>query len=248
MYRRTLLTVVGAGSLSLAGCSTWPGPDGSADLPDDCPVSQDVAVEWPRELDGSTVATFVERYEEAYYRQHVIDTIFDPESRLFGYSGWISRIQDVTAAADGGWRVHFSGIVNVQRGDLILAATVSDPPADARVVSATDVEDERLREVLERAAETGQAEVWIEPAESDAYLERFESLSNEFHIEEVGDEETLYFEVNGTAVELVVAASPPNRDHFWDAWYYVDDRVVWRSGERDTDPRDGALLECRTGA
>lgn len=247
MERRTFLTVAGAGSMAVGGCIGVPGSGGSADLPDDCPVSQGVGVDWPRDLTESTVAGFVERYEEAYYRQHVIDTKFDPESRLFGYSGWIGRAEDVTEVAGGGWRVHFSGIVNVQRGDLVLHATVSDPPGDARVVSVTDVEDELLREVLERAAKTEQADDRVGPAESDAYLERFETLSDGFDIQEVGDEDALYFDVNGTTVELLVIASPPNRDHFWEAWYYVDDRVVWRSGEHDVDPRDGELLECRTG-
>lgn len=245
MKRRTLLTAVGVGSLSIAGCIASE-LTGREDLPDDCPISQNVGVEWPSNLDESTVAMFIERYEEAYYRLQVIDTKFEPESRLFEYSGWISRIENVTAVEGGGWRVHFSGIVNVQRGDLLLEATVSDPPDDVRVVSADDVDDERLRDVLEGAAETGQAGDWIEPAESNAYLELFESLSNEFDVHEVGDEGTLYFDVNGTTVELVVSASPPNRDHFWDAWYYVDDDVVWRSGEHDVDPRDGELLECRT--
>lgn len=246
MQRRTLLSVVGAGSVSIAGCmarQTWgAGPD----LPDDCPTTQDVGVEWPRDLDESSVATFVERYEEAYYRQEVIDTLFEPESRLFGYSGWIGRIKDVAGVEGGGWRVHFSGIVNVQRGDLVLDATVADPPDDEPVIPSEDVDDELLIEVLEPAAETGEAARRISPSQSEAYLERFEGLADGFEITEVGDSETLSFSVDGTTVELVVSASPPNRDHFWDAWYYVDEHVVWRSGEQDVDPRNGELLECRT--
>lgn len=245
MQRRTLLTLIGAGSFSIAGCIAMPASDGRTDLPDDCPISQDVGVEWPRDLDESTVATFVERYEEAYYQQQVIDTLFEPESRLFGYSGWISRIKAVTGVEDGGWRVHFSGVVNVQRGDLVFEATHTDPPDDAQVIPSGDVGDELLTEVLVAAAETGQASRRIGPSESETYLERFEQFSSEFDISEVGDSETLYFQVDGTTVELVVYASPPNRDHFWDAWYYVDEHVVWRSGEADTNPRDGKLLECR---
>lgn len=245
MRRRTLLTVVGAGSLSIAGCIALPGSDGRETLPDDCPTSRDVGIEWPRDLGESTVATFVERYEETYYRQHVIDTIYEPESRLFGYSGWISRIKNVSEVDGGGWRVHFSGIVNVQRGDLVLEATVTEPPDEEQVIPFRDVADELLFEVLNTAAETGQEARRIGPTQSEGYLQRFEEFSSEFEISEVGDSDTLYFSVDGTIVELVVHASPPNRDHFWDAWYYVDEHVAWRSGDADTDPREGDLLECR---
>lgn len=229
----------------MAGCIAPPGSDESEELPDDCPTSQDAGVEWPRDLDESTVETFIERYEEAYYRQQVIDTLFEPESRLFGYSGWISRIKDVTRIEAGGWRVHFAGIVNIQRGDLVFEATTTDPPGDEQVIPSGNVDDDLLTEVLVAAAETGQEARRIGSSQSDTYLERFEQFSSEFEISEVGDSDTLYFSVNETTVELVVSASPPNRDHFWDAWYYVDDHVVWRSGDADTNPRDGTLLECR---
>lgn len=132
MQRRTLLTSVGVGSWWIAGCTANRKSLQSRDLPEDCPVSQNVGVEWQRDLDGSTVASFVERYEAAYYRQHVIDTIFEPESCLFGYSGWIGRIKDVAAVEGGGCRVHFTGIVNAQRGDLVLAATTTARPVTYR--------------------------------------------------------------------------------------------------------------------
>ena len=225
-----------------------PEPDGSEDLPEECPISQDVGVEWPSDLDDSTVATFVERYEEAYYRQQVIDTLFDPESRLFGYSGWISRIEAVTAVEDGGWRVHFSGIVNVQRGDLVFEATATAPPDGANVIPSEDVDDELLTEVLETAAETGEEARRISPSQADRYLDRFEQFSGEFEIAHVGDRDSLHFRVGGATVELVVSSAPPNRDHFWESWYYVDEHVVWRSGNPDIDPRDGELLECRDAA
>lgn len=115
MQRRALLASFAVGTISVGGCLSSPGSNDREQLPDDCPTSQDVGVEWPRDLDESRVESFIERYEETYYRQHVIDTLFEPESRLFGYSGWISRIKDVTRLEEGGWRVHFSGIVNIQR-------------------------------------------------------------------------------------------------------------------------------------
>ena len=245
MRRRTLLAVVGTGTVSAAGCVAVPETFRGERLPDGCPVSQDTGVEWPRDLDESRVSGFVERYEEAYYRQQVIETLFEPDSRLFGFSGWISRVEDVTEAQDGGWGVHFSGVVNVQRGDLVFEATATDPPDDVEVIPVGNVDDEPLREQLLAAAETGQEARRIGPSGSEAYLEGFERLSGEFEISEVGDSDTLYFAVDGKTVELAVHASPPNRDHFWDAWYYVDEHVVWRSSDAYTDPRNGVLLECR---
>lgn len=244
MRRRSLLATVLAGSLPFTGCTGLEQRAG-ADLPDDCPRSQDLGVEWPRDLDESAAGTFVEQYEEAYYRQEIIDTLYDPQSRLFGYEGWISRIKDITEVEGGGWRVHFSGVVNIQRGDLVFEASATDSPGDNQLIPIDRIEDERLTEVLQGAAESGQESVRIGPSLSDEYLDRFEELSSGFEIADVGDRDTLYFDVGGTAVELVVWSSPPNRDHFWEAWYFVDEHVVWRSDEAETDPRDGELLECR---
>lgn len=244
MRRRSVLATVLAGSLPVTGCvglRQRTGPE----LPDDCPRSQDLGVRWPEDLDESAAGTFVEQYEEAYYRQEIIDTLYDPQSRLFGYQGWISRIKGVTNVEGGGWRVHFSGVVNIQRGDLVFEASATDSPGDNELIPIDRVEDERLGEVLHEAAASGQESVRIGPSLSDEYLDRFAELSSGFEIAKVGDSDTLYFDVEGTAVELVVWSSPPNRDHFWEAWYFVDKHVVWRSGEADTDPRDGELLECR---
>lgn len=108
-----------------------------------------------------------------------------------------------------------------------------------------EVVDELLTEVLVAVADTRRDARRIGPTQSETYLDRFEQFSPEFELAEVGDSGTLYFSVEGTTVELVVKSSPPNRDHFWGSWYYVDGHVLWRSGDADTNPRDHTLLECR---
>lgn len=241
MRRRQLLTSAVAGSLPLAGCAAASGLFGP-DLPEGCPTSQDLEVEWPRDLDESTVASFVEAYEERYYREVVFD--YEPVSRFSYVGSAISRVKDVTEA-DRGWRVHFSGVLGVNEAFMHLMATSSDPPDDANVLQQSTFDDERLIELFDEAAETGEAELEIEADEVDAYVDRFEDLSDGFEISSAEPRDRLYVEVNGTAVELVVSVDTYHADRFWDAWYYVDEHVVWRSGEHDVDPREGELLECR---
>lgn len=242
MRRRQLLTSAVAGSLSLAGCTTTSGLFGP-DLPAACPTSQDLGVEWPKNLDESTAAAFVEAYEEQYYRQAVFD--YEPVSRFSYVGSAISRVEDVNEA-DVGWRVHFSGTLGVNEAFMHLKATRSDPPEGTVVLSRSQLDDERLTELLDEAGATGEAEQDIEAEAVDPYVDRFERLSEGFEISSAEPRDRLYFEGNETTVELVVSVDTYHADRFWDAWYYVDEHVVWRSGERDVDPRDGDLLECRT--
>lgn len=245
MRRRSLLTVIGASSLSLAGCAGLSERTGG-DLPEECPTSQDLGVEWPRNLDESTVASFVEDYEIEYYRREVFDEVFEPQSRLDTYEGWIGDVTAVTQTDSGGWRAQFEGIVNIRRGDLALVATPTESSDASDATPIHEIEDELLIRVLEQAVESGRAEQWIGPAESDEYLDLFEMLAGGFELSHVGASQSLYFTVNGTTVELEVRWAPPNRDHFWYVSYYVDERVIWRSADEDGNPREGQLLECRS--
>lgn len=241
MRRRQVLTSAVAGSISLAGCTaatSYFGPD----LPEACPTSQNLGVDWPEHLDESSVASFVEAYEERYYREVVFD--YEPVSRFSYVGSAISRVKDVTEV-DRGWRVHFSGTLGVNEAFMHLKATRSEPPEEAEVLSVSQLDDERLTELLDEAAESGEAERDIQAEAVDAYVDRFERLSEGFEISSAEPRDRLYVDVNGTTVELVVSVDTYHADRFWDAWYYVDEHVVWRSGEQNTDPRDGRLLECR---
>lgn len=244
MKRRMLLSAFAVGSTSLAGCTaatSFFGPD----LPEACPTSQDLGVEWPKNLDESTVASFVEAYEERHYRQVVFD--YEPVSRFSYVGSAISRVKDVTEV-DRGWWVHFSGTLGVNEAFMHLKATRSEPPEEAEVLSVSQLDEERLTDLLDEAAETGEAELEIGAEEVDAYVDRFDNLSEGFDISSAEPRDRLYFDVNGTTIELVVSVDTYHADRFWDAWYYVDQHVAWRSGEEDVNPRDGELLECRTSS
>jgi len=249
MHRRTFLTIVGGGALSLAGCTSGPDPgEGTpthTDLPAECPTSQDLGVEWPADLDAETVESFVEEYEHVYHRDAVVE--YEPESQLDSYelSGTVS---EGPRAAGDGWELAYSGSGGVYRPTLMIGAATAEPPEDADVVPVEEVDDEPLTETLEEAAETGEAEYHVEPPgeEVDGYVDRLASLSEDFDgLSGRGDSDTLYVDVDGTTVELSVTASNSHGDYWWDAWYYVDEHVVRRTSDEGTDPREGELLECR---
>lgn len=249
-----------AGSLAIAGCTsttstrdrtaspsepphtTSPTPSQEEELPEDCPKSQRLRVEWPGNLNESTVAAFVETYEDRYYPRVAFD--YEPPSRYGSVGSTISRVENVTDA-DGGWRVHFSGTIGVTKTEMFLEATRTDPPEEAEVLSRSQFDDERLIELLDDAAKTGEAERSIGPGEVDAYVDRFRRLSVDFDISSAEPQDGLYVQVYGLTIELMVSLFIYHADHGWKAWYYVDEHEVWRSGKKAVDPRDGQLLECR---
>jgi len=275
MRRRTLLTALGAATLPLAGCTTVKDPvgadggtptdtdipdaddgtptntasDGTAErtnTPENCPTSQELGVERPGDLDASAVEAFVEEYERVYHRDVVIE--YEPESSLDSYELSGSVTGPPRPAGDG-WELEYSGSGGIYRPTLLLGATTADPPDGADTVPVSEIGDDRLTGTLREAAETGAAELHVDtPGEKvDRYVELLASLSDGFErLSGRGDSDTLYVDVDGTAVELTATASDFHGDYWWTAWYYVDERVVRRTTDEDADPRDGELLECRS--
>jgi hypothetical protein len=260
MDRRSLLASIGTGLSLLGGClsaspqgrnadpTADPGgtpTDGPTAVPGDCPTSQDLDVEWPSRVDENSVTAFVERYERVYYREVVVE--YEPESRLDEYELG-GNVVSTVEKRDGGWVLEYQGGGAVYRPTLALGATTAEPPAAADVVPVSEIDDEQLSGMLEEAATTGEAEHHVEPPGEpvERYLEIFEGLSADFEgLSEPGDSATLHVDVDGTVVEVSVMADSFHGDYDWQAWYYVDDRVLRRTTDEDRDPRDGELLECR---
>lgn len=252
MQRRTLLSVVGAGTLSLAGCTARPdtagtdeGPNERTDVPDVCPTSQGLGVDWPEELDEATVETFVEAYEHAYYRDVVV--AFEPESQLDSYE-LSGSVTDSPRDVGDGWELTYSGGGGVYRPTLLFGATPSDPPGGRDPVSVSEIDDEPLTEMLEAAAETGESEFHVDtPGEEvDRYLDLLTSLSEDFDgLSGPGDGGTIFVDVGGTTVELSVQATNFHGDYGWTARYHVTEQVVRRTTDEETAPRNGTVLECR---
>lgn len=249
LNRRALLSAVGAAAIG--GCTESSLPDGlggndtetDPDLPDDCPVSQGYDVEWPEDLDAETAEAFVEDYEAVHYRESVVE--YEPETRLDSYDLGVHS-EGVQRTGDG-YEVKASGSGGIYRPDLMFDAHREDDPADAERVAASEIEDERLRELLETAAAEGEAETIVRHGpDVDRYIDLLDSHFESYdpHSEH-GDSRTLYFSVDGTPVEVEVTASALHGDYWWSAWYYVDEHVVYRA-EEERPPKDGELLECRT--
>lgn len=243
MRRRTVIAGAGAGLCALAGCTTLAG---GRDLPDECPTTQDLDVDLPDDPDADSVASFVEAYEAAYYREVVVN--YEPESPVDEYrlSG---HVTDEPRAVGDGWVVEYDGSGGVYRPTLNLHATTADAPEGADVVPASGIDDTTVTDVIETAAETGEADHHVEPPGEEVarYIELFASLSEDFReLSDPGDEDSLYVDVDGTTVELTAQATNFHGDYWWSARYYVDEHVVRRTSDDEVDPQEGELLECRT--
>ncbi|WP_340098983.1 hypothetical protein [Salinibaculum salinum] len=251
--RRRLL--IALGGVATAGCTTSrnSGADPTettttdeSELPEECPTTQNLGVEWPSELDSETVESFVESYEATYYREKVVG--YESESMVNSYELG-GRIAEGPTEVGDGYTVEYAGGGGIYRPTLRLMGTVTDQPENVDIVSASDIDDETLSNLLANAAETGDATRHIDdPGESvDEYIELLASLSADFEeLTEPSDSDTLYVDVDGTIVKLTAQTTNFHGDYSWNAWYYVDENVVRRTTEEETEPQDGKLLECRS--
>lgn len=247
MQRRTLIAGA-ACTISLAGCITDLGNENNSNEtdsgPDNCPTSQDIGVEWPEELDASSVKSFVEDYEQVYYKELVVE--YTPETSLDSYEA-SGEVTTGPSEVGDGWELKYRGGGAVYRPTLMMGATPQEAPSDTDPVPLEEIDKDPLEEMLQSAAETGEAELAVEtPREEIAeYLDLFESINQDVQLSERGDTVTLYVDVDGTTVELSVTANNFHGDYDWEAWYYVNEQVVRRTSDEDTDPQEGKLQECR---
>lgn len=250
--RRRLL--VALGGVATAGCTTsrnsgTDSPETTTDdpnLPEECPTTQNLDIEWPENLDADSVESFVESYEAAYYRENVVE--YEPESMVDSYELG-GRVADGPTEVGDGYTVEYAGGGGIYRPTLRFVGTVTEHPENADIVSVSDIDDERLADLLADAAETGDATAHIDdPGETvDEYIELLASVSTDFEeLTGPSDSDTLYVAVDGTTVELTAQATNFHGDYWWNGWYYVDENVVRRTSEEETDPQNGELLECRT--
>lgn len=231
------------GTVAVAGCTSV-GTSG-AGLPEDCPKTQGLDVQWPGEIDASAVEAFVEAYENRYYRDVVVE--YEPESRVDSYD-LTGNVDGGPTEVDDGYEVAFSGGGGIYTPTLRMKARVSDPPDGVDLVPASEFDDGALNQTLVEADETGEADLHVDSPgyEVDRYIERLVALSDDFEpLSEPGDSDILYVDVDGTTVELSVSATRFHGDYGWNAWYYVDEHVVRRTTDEKTEPRNGKLLECR---
>lgn len=217
-----------------------PGTRSAEDLPPACPVSTLDEFEPPDEITEERVVEFAREYEVAY----ILDMFTAPddhdlyverravERRYYGY------------AVD----VYLTGGVNVLYGRVRAEAI----PSDREPPSATNLENERLRELVEKATENhGEVTAsWRHGSVeyrgvviSRSARRDFEALPR--------DDGAYYVDVGGETVRLRLEDGPYATYDFWrHTRYYIDSRVARRvdnpsRSEPETPAREGELLECQ---
>lgn len=267
MRRRKVLALSASGVLgALAGCdgqrpaatpseepttappttgpTREPTPGSTPQQPSDCPITQGLGVDWPEELTALSAEAFVDRYEEVYYRDVVVE--YEPESRFDEYD--LGFRIELTKSDGAGYVVEVDGSGGVFRPDVMLGASVVDDESDTEVIPLEDVEDEALRNLFQRSAENPEDSTEDEVrdgSEVDRYADLFDALPSDGSLDERGDSVTLSVDVDGTTVELTATLSNLHGDYWWSATYYVDENVLRRTEKDGVPPVEGALLECR---
>lgn len=262
--RRATLAVLG--STAVAGCAGLTGGSQNEDnLPEQCPTSQDLDVEWPRELDTKSAGEFATAYERAYiYKQENGDSDFVSVNIDTRLDRGISRFfRGFSPALSGGFRMTVNSRGSVDSEVMSLTAVRSlpngrpesdyedeiDVSGDSLVdnpdyISIEELEDSSIPPVVHFAANTGVGEGEVtDVARIEQYVELIANLPSNSSLK---DNKGAYFNVNGTLVILVI-----NIDYsttgLWrgTAQYYITETVVRRTFEEDGSPKNGQLLECR---
>lgn len=253
-------------SVGLAGCTTSGDsePPSEDELPDQCPTSHNLNVQWPRDLDPGpvrgfvsgyeAVGDFVMAYEEAYQVEQKAETQFHSPSIS------VELDQTPNKVANGFHvTVTYGASVSIEDYILLEAFEVnsdgipkegqrvdeSEVPDDPEYIPIAEIEDQRLQEVLKSAANSGYGEDHTSP--TGRYTQLIEShsanasLNNEYP-------QGIYFDVNGTPVLLIITERGGAAEDYGKSdpiQYYVSEYVVRRTDEENESPQDGTVVECR---
>lgn len=253
------LTSVGLAGCTTSGDSESPSEDGQPpsedELPNQCPTSLDLDVQWPRELDADVVGEFVMDYEEAYLverNQSEYDSVNfsvkmdqNPDKVADGFhvtvaytgSATTERYLDLEA-----FEVDSDGIPKERNGADIDESVIPD---NIEYISIDEVEDQNLHEVLKSAADSGSGE--SSTSHTDQYTQLIEAQSPNASFNN-GYPSGAYFDVNGTPI-LLLTYEEGGYVSDWGEWrpvqYYVTKYVIRRNSGENESPQDGTVVECR---
>ena len=245
---------------ALAGCTglTDSGTPSTDELPENCPSSLDLDVQWPQNLNADAVADFAKTYEVAY-RSHNSD--LQPPWSSSSYS---ARVEQEPERVADGYRVTLvvsadvyeaSGSLNAYEVDsdgipkITDRLESSDLPGDPTYVPIEEVDDQLLRGLLESAAVNRVEADSVDDSKIEQYSELIAALSPDASTIESssGGPEYAYFDVEGTPVllEFRIATSDGG---LWEEeiLYYVTEYAVRRTESTDSAPENGKLIECRS--
>ncbi|THE66565.1 hypothetical protein D8Y22_00035 [Salinadaptatus halalkaliphilus] len=211
-----------------------------ADTPRECPVTQDLEVTPPAQVDENAVDSFLEEYESEY-------VLADIEA---SYDGWDIPAPPNTSVDD--LEEEGTGLVaetqsiwsaNTRKDVTISAEPREEVPDDVEPIDGDDLPDDAAlaAETAAEAVDEDQLQRWRDRDQNYSLLtDPLESTR--------GEDDEYYVTVDETFVALEVT---PNTGEIIDgntiAWYYVDDVVARRTEEEDVDPADATIVECFTG-
>ena len=262
--RAVLATLTSAG---LAGCVTSADsePPSEDELSDQCPTSLDLDVEWPRDIYTRSVEGFVTRYEavsefvRTYEEAYLVEEYTETQFHSVGFSVELDQTPNkladgfhvtVSSAGAGGvsdylemqaFEIGPDGIPKDGHGINLDERAV---PNDPEYMSVDEIEDQRLKEVLKSAADSGYEQFKTSP--TARYEELIENLPPNASLS--SRRRVAYFEVNGTPVLLVIDMLGGNSIDgisVGPVQYYVTEYVIRRTSEENESPRDGTVVECR---
>lgn len=248
-------------SVGLAGCAASGDsqPPTEDELPDQCPTSQNLDVQWPKNLNADAVAEFAKTYEVAYRSRNGYG---QPPWTTSSYS---ARVEQEPERVADGYRVTLFVAADVRESSGRLTAyevdadgipkitdrlELSDLPDDPTYVPIEEVDDQLLRGLLESAA-VNKAEadvVDIEDSKIEQYSELIAALSPDASVIESpsGGPEYAYFDVEGTPVLLRFSiVSGSNGLTGKKILYYVTEYEVRRANFVESPPESWELIECR---
>ncbi|WP_147438078.1 hypothetical protein [Halorubrum sp. Atlit-28R] len=202
-------------SVGLAGCTASGDaqPPSEDELPDQCPMSQTLDVQWPQNLNTEAVADFAKTYEVAYRSRN---SDLQPPWSSSSYSARVE--QEPKRTADGyqvtlvvsASIIQAAGSLNAYEvdSDGIRKSTTrlesSDLPDDPTYIPIGEVEDRLLHRLLESAAVNRVETDSVDDSKIEQYSELIATLSPDASIIESpsGGPEYAYFDVEGTPILL----------------------------------------------
>lgn len=255
-------------SVGLAGCTASGAsePPSEDELPEQCPTSQNLDVQWPRDIYTGSVRGFLTGYEDvrefvtAYEEEYLVEK--NTRSQFQSADFHVDVDQNPKRVADGfQLTVSYTGSVHTSSHLILQAFEVdsegipkdnngmsvaeSEVPADLEPISVEEVQDQKIREILKSAAKSGHRR---DAADSTAQFTQL--VDNHSPNASLNDEDRsgVYFDVNGTPVLLFIQSREGSVGDILDpvtVQYYVTEYVIRRTKEEDESPRDGTVVECR---
>ncbi|MFP8954044.1 hypothetical protein ACLI4Z_13915 [Natrialbaceae archaeon A-arb3/5] len=205
--------------------------------PDECPATQDFTVPIPSEFDEETATSFVSEYEEKYTTKSV-----NVQYKYWDITNEPSTSIEHTTVDNSALIVETQTIWSGSTGiDVEIRAEPRNQTPDS--VDPIDVEElpeeaSPARNIAHDAVNEDSVKRWRD--RTQIYNQLTEQLASDQN-----NADEYYVTVEGTPVSLSITShSTDIIDGNIIAWYYIDDVVIRRTENADTNPNEGSIVEC----